>query len=96
MCVLSLSLNLQGGSDVAGIQTTAVKDGDTYVINGAKIFITNSVHADTFCVAAKTDKDAGHKGVSMFIVERETPGFQFAKKLKKMGNHSSDTGELSI
>lgn len=93
VCAIAVS-EPSGGSDVAGIQTTAVKDGDGYVINGAKIFITNSVHADTFCVAAKTDKTAGHKGVSMFIVERDSPGFQLAKKLRKMGNHSSDTGEL--
>ncbi len=83
-----------GGSDVASIRTTAVKDGDSYVINGSKIFITNSVHADVFCVAAKTDKDAQARGISMFIVERDTPGFSLAKKLDKMGCHSSDTGEL--
>ena len=83
-----------GGSDVANIRTTAVKDGDSYVINGSKIFITNSVHADVFCVAAKTDKDAQARGISMFLVERDTPGFSLAKKLDKMGCHSSDTGEL--
>ena len=83
-----------GGSDVAGIKTTAVKDGDQYVLNGAKIFITNSVHADVFCVAAKTEPDASARGVSLFIVERDTPGFSLAKKLDKMGCHSSDTGEL--
>src|SRR4029453_441346 len=65
------------GSDVGGIQTTAVKDGDSYVINGSKIFITNSVHADVFCVAAKTNKDAAHKGISMIIFARDTPGFRF-------------------
>ena len=93
VCAIAVS-EPSGGSNVAGIQTTAVRDGDGYVLNGAKIFITNSVHADTFCVAAKTNKDAGHKGVSMFIVERDSPGFELAKKLRKMGNHSSDTGEL--
>lgn len=93
VCAIGVS-EPAAGSDVAGIQTTAVRDGDSYVINGAKIFITNSVHADVFCVAAKTDKDAGHKGISMFIVERETPGFRLAKKLKKLGNNTSDTGEL--
>lgn len=82
------------GSDVAGIQTTAVKDGDAYVINGGKIFITNSVHADVFCVAAKTQKEAGHRGISLVIVERDTPGFRVARKLAKLGNRSSDTGEL--
>jgi len=93
VCAIGVS-EPAAGSDVAGIQTTAVRDGDSYVINGAKIFITNSVHADVFCVAAKTQKDQGHKGISMFIVERDTPGFRLAKKLKKLGNHSSDTGEL--
>ncbi|MGH7962008.1 MAG: acyl-CoA dehydrogenase family protein [Candidatus Binatia bacterium] len=93
VCAIAVS-EPAAGSDVGGIQTTAVKDGDTYVLNGAKIFITNSVHADVFCVAAKTNKDGGHRGISMFIVERETPGFRLAKKLQKLGNHTSDTGEL--
>ncbi len=83
-----------GGSDVASLRTTAVKDGDSYVINGSKIFITNAVHADVFCLAAKTDKGAQSRGVSLFLVERDTPGFSLAKKLDKMGCHSSDTGEL--
>ncbi|MCS6924572.1 MAG: acyl-CoA dehydrogenase family protein [Candidatus Binatia bacterium] len=93
VCAIAVS-EPAAGSDVAGIQTTAVRHGDTYVLNGAKIFITNSVHADVFCVAAKTDKDKGHRGISLFIVERDTPGFRLAKKLQKLGNHSSDTGEL--
>lgn len=93
VCAIAVS-EPAAGSDVGGIQTTAIKDGDSYIINGAKIFITNSVHADVFCVAAKTVKDAGHRGISMFIVERETPGFRLAKKLKKLGNNTSDTGEL--
>lgn len=93
VCAIAVS-EPAAGSDVGGIQATAVKDGDSYVINGAKIFITNSVHADVFCVAAKTTKDVGHRGISMFIVERETPGFQLVKKLKKLGNNTSDTGEL--
>jgi len=93
VCAIGVS-EPAAGSDVAGIQTTAVKDGDSYVINGAKIFITNSVHADVFCVAAKTAKGGGHRDISMFIVERDTPGFRLAKKLEKLGNHTSDTGEL--
>ena len=93
VCAIGVS-EPAAGSDVAGIQTTAVKDGDTYVLNGSKIFITNAVQADVFCVAAKTRKDVGHRGISMFIVERDTPGFRLAKKLQKLGNHSSDTGEL--
>ncbi len=83
-----------GGSDVASMRTTAVRDGDSYVINGSKIFITNAVHGDVFCIAAKTDKDAQARGISLFLVERDTPGFSLAKKLDKMGCHSSDTGEL--
>jgi alkylation response protein AidB-like acyl-CoA dehydrogenase len=93
VCAIGVS-EPAAGSDVAGIQTTAVRDGDAYVLNGSKIFITNAVHADVFCVAAKTQKDKGHKGISMFLVERDTPGFRLAKKLQKLGNHSSDTGEL--
>ncbi len=93
VCAIGVS-EPAAGSDVAGIQTTAVRDGDSYVLNGSKIFITNSIHADVFCVAAKTQKDKAHKGISMFIVERDTPGFRLAKKLQKLGNHSSDTGEL--
>jgi len=93
VCAIGVS-EPAAGSDVSGIQTTAVRDGDAYVLNGSKIFITNAVHADVFCVAAKTQKDKGHKGISMFIVERDTPGFRLAKKLQKLGNHSSDTGEL--
>ena len=93
VCAIGVS-EPAAGSDVAGIQTTAVRDGDAYVLNGSKIFITNAVHADVFCVAAKTQKDKGHRGISMFIVERDTPGFRLAKKLQKLGNHSSDTGEL--
>ena len=93
VCAIGVS-EPAAGSNVGGIQTTAVRDGDSYVLNGSKIFITNAVHADVFCVAAKTQKDKGHKGISMFIVERDTPGFRLAKKLQKLGNHSSDTGEL--
>jgi alkylation response protein AidB-like acyl-CoA dehydrogenase len=93
VCAIGVS-EPAAGSDVAGIQTTAVRDGDAYVLNGSKIFITNAVHADVFCVAAKTQKDKGHRGISIFIVERDTPGFRLAKKLQKLGNHSSDTGEL--
>ncbi len=93
VCAIAVS-EPAAGSDVAGIQTSAVKDGDTYVINGGKIFITNSIHGDVFCVAAKTQRDAGHRGISLIAVEKDTPGFRVAKKLAKLGNHSSDTGEL--
>jgi acyl-CoA dehydrogenase len=83
------------GSDVAGIKTRAVKDGNTYVLNGAKMFITNGVLADVYFVAAKTDPKAkGSRGISMFIVERGTPGFSVGRKLEKMGWRCSDTAEL--
>jgi acyl-CoA dehydrogenase len=84
-----------GGSDVAGIRTRAVRDGDSFVLNGAKTFITNGVHADLYFVAAKTNVDVkGSRGISMFIVEKGTPGFSVSKKLDKHGWRSSDTAEL--
>ncbi|MCG8314785.1 MAG: acyl-CoA dehydrogenase family protein, partial [Pseudomonadales bacterium] len=83
------------GSDVAGIKTRAVKDGDDYIINGSKIFITNGVLGDVYFVAAKTDPEAkGSRGISMFIVEKGTPGFTVGRSLKKHGWRSSDTAEL--
>jgi len=83
------------GSDVAGMRTTARKDGDHWVLNGAKMFITNGVNADVVFVAAKTDLAAkGSRGVSMFIVERGTAGFSVGRKLKKQGWRASDTAEL--
>lgn len=83
------------GSDVAGIRTRAVKDGDDWVINGSKIFITNGVQGDIYFVAAKTDPSAkGSRGVSIFIVEKGTPGFSVGRSLKKHGWRSSDTAEL--
>ena len=83
------------GSDVAGIRTNAKRDGNDYVINGTKMFITNGVHADLYFVAAKTDPEAkGSRGISMFIVEKGTPGFSVGRSLNKHGWHSSDTAEL--
>lgn len=82
------------GSDVAGMKTTARREGDYYILNGSKTFITNGVNADVVCVAAKTDASRGHKGISLFIVERQWPGFTVSKKLKKLGWRASDTGEL--
>jgi len=84
-----------GGSDVAGMRTTAVKKGDTYVINGSKTFITNGVYSDYLVVAAKTDPDAGHKGMSIFIMDRDTPGIS-ATKLDKLGWRASDTAEIAF
>ena len=82
------------GSDAAGQQTKAVKDGNEYVLNGSKIFITNGFYADTYIVFAMTDKAAGSKGISAFIVEKGTPGFTFGTKEKKMGIRGSATYEL--
>jgi acyl-CoA dehydrogenase len=87
------------GSDVAGIRTRARRDGDSWVLNGTKMFITNGVHGDLFFVAARSDSDAtlsnrGSRGISMFIVEKNTPGFRVGRALKKQGWLSSDTAEL--
>lgn len=83
------------GSDVAGMRTRAVKKGNEWVLNGAKMFITNGVHADLYCVAAKTDPDVkGSRGITMFLVEKGTPGFRVGRALDKMGWRSSDTAEL--
>ncbi|MBP2832218.1 acyl-CoA dehydrogenase family protein [Aquimarina sp. U1-2] len=84
-----------GGSDVAGMRTTAVKHEDHYLINGSKTFITNGVYSDYLVVAAKTNPDLGNKGISMFVVDRETPGIR-ATKLEKLGWRASDTGEISF
>jgi alkylation response protein AidB-like acyl-CoA dehydrogenase/putative sterol carrier protein len=83
------------GSDVMNIRTTAKRVGDKFVINGSKIFITNGVYSDFVTVACKTDPDAGAAGISLIVVDRNTPGFS-ATKLKKVGWHSSDTGELAF
>ena len=82
------------GSDVASLQTSAVRDGDHYVLNGSKTFTTNSPVADFLVVAAKTDPNAGMKGISLFVVEDGTPGFIKGRKLKKLGTWASETGEL--
>ncbi len=83
------------GSDVAGIRSRARRDGDDWVLNGTKMFITNGVHADIYFVAAKTDPDVkGTRGISIFIVEKGTPGFSVGRSLHKHGWLSSDTAEL--
>lgn len=83
------------GSDAGGTKTFAVRDGDEWVLNGSKIFITNGGDAETYIVFARTDKEAQkHHGISAFIVEKDTPGFTFGKKEKKMGIRSSLTCEL--
>jgi citronellyl-CoA dehydrogenase len=82
------------GSDVASIRTRAEKDGDDYIINGSKIFITNGTQADWLCLLARTSNEPGFRGMSLIIVPTSTPGFSVGRKLRKLGNHSSDTGEL--
>jgi citronellyl-CoA dehydrogenase len=84
------------GSDVANIITRAEKDGDDYVINGSKMYITNGTQADWICLLARTDGDAGYHGMSLIVVPTDTPGFIVSKKLKKLGNHSSDTAVLTF
>lgn len=82
------------GSDASSIRTTAVKKGDKYILNGSKVFITNGGAADIYITFAVTDPEKGTKGISAFIVEKDTPGFIVGKKEKKMGLHGSNTTEL--
>ncbi|WP_271405901.1 acyl-CoA dehydrogenase family protein [Tenacibaculum soleae] len=84
-----------GGSDVAGMRTTAIKKGDTYVINGSKTFITNGVYSDYLVVAAKTNPEDKHKGMSIILVDRNTPGIS-STKLDKLGWRASDTAEIAF
>ncbi|HEX5919322.1 MAG TPA: acyl-CoA dehydrogenase family protein, partial [Nocardioides sp.] len=84
-----------GGSDVARLRTTAVRDGDHYVVNGAKTFITSGVRADFVTTAVRTG-GPGHGGISLLVVEKGTPGFTVSRSLQKMGWHCSDTAELSF
>lgn len=83
------------GSDLAGIRTKAVRDGDDWILNGAKTFITNGINADLVVVAARTGEDR-HRGLSLFLVERGMPGFERGRRLEKMGMHAQDTAELSF
>ncbi|MCP9630097.1 acyl-CoA dehydrogenase family protein [Rhodopseudomonas palustris] len=82
------------GSDIKAIRTRARRDGDFFVLDGAKLYITNGVHADLYCVAATTNASAGANGISMFLVEKGTPGLSVARELDKHGWRSSDTAEL--
>ncbi|MET0729898.1 MAG: acyl-CoA dehydrogenase family protein [Solirubrobacterales bacterium] len=90
------------GSDVAGIRTTAIRDGDEYLINGAKTFITNGARADFCVLVTKTDPDKRHDGITLFLVDLRdaggdtVPGFSISRTLEKMGMHASDTGELAF
>ena len=82
------------GSDLASMSTSAIRDGDHYVVNGAKTFITNGINADLVIVACKTDPSERHKGMSLLVVERGTEGFERGRNLEKVGLHSQDTAEL--
>ncbi|HSC84143.1 MAG TPA: acyl-CoA dehydrogenase family protein [Pseudomonas sp.] len=82
------------GSDLQGVKTTALLDGDEYVINGSKTFITNGWQADMVIVVAKTDPKGGSKGISLFLVDTDTPGFSRGKRLEKVGMKAQDTSEL--
>ena len=90
------------GSDVAGIKTRAVRDGDEYVINGSKTYITNGHRADVIVLVTKTDPDAGHGGITLMLIDLRfedgnlVPGFSVSRELEKMGMHASDTGELAF
>lgn len=84
-----------GGSDVAGMRTTAIKKGDSYVLNGSKTFITNGIYSDYLIVAAKTAPELGNKGISIFVVDRDTPGIT-STKLDKLGWRASDTAEIAF
>ncbi len=93
--VCSIAVSEAGaGSDVAGIRTRAVRDGDDWVINGSKMWITNGTQADWLCLLARTSDEGGYQGMSMIVVPTDTPGFSVSRKLDKLGNRSSDTAEL--
>jgi acyl-CoA dehydrogenase len=81
------------GSDLAGLRTTAIRDGDTYVVNGSKTFITNGINADLVVTAVRTSEDK-HGGLSLFVLERGMEGFERGKQIEKLGQHASDTSEL--
>jgi citronellyl-CoA dehydrogenase len=84
------------GSDVAAIKTKAVRDGDEWVIDGSKMYITNSIQADWLCLLARTSDDGGYQGMSQIVVPTEAPGFEVSKKLDKLGMRASDTGLLTF
>ena len=84
------------GSDVAGIRTRAVRDGDEWIINGTKLYITNGVQADWLCLLVRTSDEGGYRGMSQIVVPTDVPGFSVSRKLDKMGNRASDTAELAF
>lgn len=93
--ILAVAMTEPGaGSDLAGIRTSAVRDGDHWIINGSKTFISSGINSDLVVVVTRTDPDAGHKGFTLFVVERGMEGFTRGRKLDKMGLHAQDTAEL--
>ncbi len=82
------------GSDLASISSTAIKDGESFILNGAKTFISNGIISDLIIVAAKTNPEAGHRGISLLVLERGMDGFERGRNLDKVGRHSQDTAEL--
>lgn len=95
--VCSIGVSEPGaGSDVAGIRTRAVRDGGDWVINGRKMWITSGTQADWVCLLVRTSDEGGYHGMSLLLVPTDTPGFSVGRKLKKMGNNSSDTAELVL
>jgi citronellyl-CoA dehydrogenase len=95
VCSIAVS-EPDAGSDVAGIRTRAVRDGDDWVINGRKMWITNGSQADWLCLLARTSDEGGYAGMSMIVVPTATPGFSVGRRISKMGNRSSDTAELVL
>jgi citronellyl-CoA dehydrogenase len=84
------------GSDVAALRTRAVRDGEEWVINGTKLYITNGTQADWLCLLVRTSDEGGYRGMSQLVFPTDTPGFSVSRKLRKLGNWSSDTAELSF
>lgn len=94
-CITAIAMTEPGtGSDLQSVRTTAIRDGDHYVINGSKTYITNGQNADLILVVAKTDPSLGAKGISIILVDADTPGFTRGRNLDKIGQHSGDTSEL--
>ena len=84
------------GTDASGVKTSAVLDGDHYILNGQKVFTTNSGFADTFIIFALTDKSAGTRGMSAFIVDRNTPGLEVSKNIPRMGIRAASNCEVAL
>ena len=94
-CITAIAMTEPNtGSDLGNIRTTAVRHGDTYLVNGSKTFITNGINSDAVIVAVKTDPDAKHRGMSLIVVERGIKGFERGRNLDKLGMHAQDTAEL--